>query len=49
MSAYPHSAERMTREWIGLFHTLVSRREEIVARRRLWRDPWLVLRNQIPV
>ena len=49
MSQYPHRADRMTREWIDLFEDLVSRREEIVARRRLWRNPWLVLRNQIPV
>jgi hypothetical protein len=49
MPDYPHSAERMTREWISLFEDLVSRREEIVARRRLWRNPWLMLRNQIPV
>jgi len=48
MSAYPHTAERMTREWISLFERLHQQRQEIVARRNLWRDPWAALRIQIP-
>ena len=46
---YPHTAECMCREYIELFERLVSERDEIVARRRLWREPWTVLRNQIPI
>ena len=49
LEGYPHTAERMCREYIGLFEQLVSERDEIVARRRLWREPWTVLRNQIPI
>jgi hypothetical protein len=49
LEEYPHTAERMCREYIGLFEQLVSERDEIVARRRLWREPWTVLRNQVPV
>ncbi len=46
---YPHTAERMCREYIDLFERLVAERDEIVARRCLWREPWTVLRNQIPI
>ena len=49
LEKYPHTAERMCREYIELFERLVSERDEIVARRRLWREPWTVLRNQIPL
>jgi hypothetical protein len=46
MPAFPHTAERMCREYVTLFEELLARRDEIVERRRLWRDPWLLLRNQ---
>jgi len=49
LEGYPHTAERMCREYIGLFEQLISERDEIAARRRLWREPWTVLRNQVPV
>ena len=49
LEGYPHTAERMCREYIGLFEQLVSERDEIVTRRRLWREPWTVLRNQVPM
>jgi hypothetical protein len=49
MSGYPWTAERMTREWIALFEALLAQRSTLLARRRLWRDPWTVLANQIPV
>ena len=49
LEGYPHTAERMCREYIELFERLVSERDEIVAHRRLWREPWTVLRNQVPV
>jgi hypothetical protein len=48
MPRYPWTAERMTREWIALFEELLERRDELVARRRLWRDPLTALANQVP-
>ena len=47
MPSYPHTAERMTREWIALFDALLEERAALVARRKLWRDPWTALLNQI--
>jgi hypothetical protein len=47
MPNYPHTAERMTREWIALIETLVHDHKALTARRRLWRDPWLMLANQL--
>jgi hypothetical protein len=49
MPGYPWTAERMTREWIALFEALLDDRAALVARRRLWRDPWTALVNQIPI
>lgn len=49
MAGYPHTAERMCRHYIELFQGLLENRLEIAANRRLWRNPWLVFRNQIPV
>ena len=47
MPSYPHTAERMTREWIALFEALVEQRQQLVAQRNLWRNPWVALLNQI--
>jgi hypothetical protein len=47
MPSYPHTAERMTREWIALFEGLLEQRGQLVAQRNLWRDPWVALLNQI--
>lgn len=50
MPEYPHTASRMCRGYLDLFQELLEQRSEIVARRRsVWRNPWLVLRNQLPV
>ena len=48
MAAYSRTAERMCAEYIALFDRLLAQRSEIIAARQLWRNPWLVLRNQIP-
>jgi hypothetical protein len=48
MSAYPHTAERTCAAYLDLFDQLIKSREQILATRRLWRNPWLVLRNQLP-
>ena len=47
MSSYPHTAERMTREWIALLEALIGERDALVAARRLWRSPLTMLANQI--
>jgi len=47
MPSYPHTAQRMTREWIALFEALLEERATLVARRRVWRDPWTALINQV--
>lgn len=49
METYASTADRMCSTYIELFERLLAERDDIVARRRLWRAPWLVLRNQIPI
>lgn len=48
MMRYPHTAARMTASYLACFERLLASRDRIVAARRLWRSPWLLLRNQIP-
>jgi len=48
MAEYPHTAARMASEWLSLFNDLLEQRESILARRELWRNPWLLFRNQLP-
>ena len=48
MPRYPWTAERMTREWIALFESLLEERSTLIAGRRLWRNPLTVLANQMP-
>ena len=47
MPSYPHTAERTTAAYIELFGELVSRRDEIVAARRLGARPVAFLLNQV--
>ncbi len=49
MAAYPNSAEKMCAGYLAVIDDLVARHDAIVAARRLWRNPWLVLRNQLPL
>ncbi|MCC7250935.1 hypothetical protein [Hyphomicrobium sp.] len=49
MPDYPHTAKKMTSEWIALFKTLMDLRDDLVARRKLWRDPLAFAANQIPL
>ncbi|MFA5908673.1 MAG: hypothetical protein WC815_07845 [Vicinamibacterales bacterium] len=44
---YPHTAERMCERYLACFDDLIRSRDQIAAARRLWRSPWLVLRNQL--
>ena len=48
MPAYPHTADRTCANYLKLFDELIQSRPEILASRRLWRNPWLVLRNHLP-
>jgi hypothetical protein len=47
MPSYPHTAERMIRQWMALFESLIAEREALVGAPRLWRDPLMMLANQI--
>lgn len=49
MPSYSHTAEHMCAEYIALFDQMLAQRNAILDDRRLWRNPWLVLRNQIPL
>ncbi len=49
MPAYPHTAERMTANWLALLNSLHARREEMTTGRKALRSPWLFARNQIPL
>lgn len=49
IAGYPHTERAMTDAWIALFDSLVRTRDAIAARRRVWRDPLLFARNQLPV
>jgi hypothetical protein len=48
MAAYPHTAQRMTREWLSLFEALLSERDRLVKMRKLWRNPLTAFANQLP-
>jgi hypothetical protein len=48
MAGYPHTAARTTANYLARFDALLASRQQIVQARRLWRSPWLLLRNQIP-
>ncbi len=48
MTSYKNTAQRMCQGYLSLFDELLAKRTTIVARRQMWRDPWLVARNQVP-
>lgn len=49
MPAYPHTAQHMAAEYLDLFDRLLNTRDQIVAQRRIWRNPALLIRNQLPI
>ncbi|MDP3512778.1 MAG: hypothetical protein Q8S20_08510 [Sulfuritalea sp.] len=49
LSAYSHTAERMCAEYIALFDRMLAQSNAMREARRPWRNPWLVLRNQVPL
>lgn len=46
---YDNTAAKMCAGYISFFEDLVKRRGEIVERRKLWRNPFTLMINQIPV
>ncbi len=48
LAHYDHNEGRMTQAYLDLFDELLASRDDIAAKRRLWRNPFLVLLNQIP-
>ncbi len=49
MTSYPHNSNRMCAQYIRLFEDLYAERNSILRHRQIWRKPWMVLRNQIPI
>ena len=49
MPRFPHTAERMTRDWLELFGSLLKDRATLVEKRRLWRSPMAALATQMPL
>ncbi len=49
MPSYPHTARKMTEEWLALFANLVARRDDLAAARRPWRRPLWRLANMLPL
>ncbi len=49
MSNYPHTAEKMCNTYADLFEDLVSRRDEVLARRKYWRTPIWTLKKLMGV
>lgn len=47
MASYPHTAERMTSDWIALFERLYGERYAMAQRRNLWRAPLRALLTQV--
>ena len=48
MDGYPNTAGKMCGNYLALFDDLMARRDDILARRRLWRRPVAVALNQFP-
>jgi len=49
MPDWPHWSEHTCQQYIELFEKLLDMRETLLSKRNLWQNPWLLLRNQIPV
>jgi len=49
MTVWPHLSPATCAAYMALFDDLLTRRGELLGRRCFWRNPWLMLRNQIPL
>lgn len=48
MDRYDNTSEKMVGRFLQLFEDMLARREELLVKRRLWRNPLLFALNQIP-
>ncbi|NJN95350.1 MAG: glycosyltransferase family 4 protein [Anaerolineales bacterium] len=48
MKNYPHTAERMCKDYYHLFLELLERRDEIIKQRQWWRKPVWLVRTLLP-
>lgn len=49
MPTYPHTAENAMAAYHRLFNELVANRDTIVQSRNLWRSPFQLIKNQLPM
>ena len=49
MKFYDRTADKMCSEYNILFNELYKNRRTLVKKRNLLKNPWLILRNQIPI
>jgi hypothetical protein len=47
-SGYPHTSAGTCANYLALFDAMIESRDKIIGSRQLFRNPWLLLRNQIP-
>lgn len=45
MVNYPHTSDKMCKQYLDLFNTLVDNKQDLTKSRRLWRDPFFILRS----
>ena len=45
ISTYPHTAKKMTGEYLILFSKLVKNRDQIIKNRNLFKNPCLLIKN----
>ena len=49
MPSYPNTAQLMCQGYLNLFDDLLAKRATIIALRQLWRNPWMLVRNQLHI
>jgi len=49
VKSYPHNADKTAKEWRSFFEDIIERRQDIIGSRKIFRNPYLLLRNQIPL
>ena len=49
IKSYDKTSNKMCSEYYTLFNELYNNRRTLVKKRNLFKNPWLVLRNQIPI
>ena len=47
MHEYPNTSNNHTPEWVKLFELLYSKKKEISFCRKLWRNPFMLIINQV--